>query len=136
MPHNFYKTTFVWLLFRFYFYRDIFICLYEDCLFKKVILSILQIINKKKNKKEVKCLCNSNSVWVVMFINQDWFTWIKKKIISHWKVHNLLPHTYKSATMAMREQEVGVFDFVLLDEITLEKFMQNLKKRYVQWVWR
>lgn len=33
--------------------------------------------------------------------------------------------------MTMREQEVGVFDFVLLDEITLEKFMQNLKKRYV-----
>lgn len=32
----------------------------------------------------------------------------------------------------MREQEVGVFDFVLLDEITMEKFMQNLKKR---WVW-
>jgi hypothetical protein len=31
--------------------------------------------------------------------------------------------------MTMREQEVGVFDFVLLDEITLEKFMQNLKKR-------
>lgn len=33
--------------------------------------------------------------------------------------------------MTMREQEVGVFDFVLLDEITLEKFMQNLRKRYV-----
>lgn len=33
--------------------------------------------------------------------------------------------------MTMREQEVGVFDFVLLDEITLDKFMQNLKKRYV-----
>ncbi|KAG5676510.1 hypothetical protein PVAND_006341 [Polypedilum vanderplanki] len=32
--------------------------------------------------------------------------------------------------MTMREQEVGVFDFVLLDEITLEKFMQNLQKRY------
>ena len=31
----------------------------------------------------------------------------------------------------MREQEVGVFDFVLLDEITLDKFMQNLRKRYV-----
>jgi hypothetical protein len=31
--------------------------------------------------------------------------------------------------MTMREQEVGVSDFVLLDEITLEKFMLNLKKR-------
>lgn len=34
----------------------------------------------------------------------------------------------------MREQEVGVFDFVLLDEITMEKFMQNLKKRWVECV--
>lgn len=35
--------------------------------------------------------------------------------------------------MTMREQEVGVFDFVLLDEVTLEKFMQNLRKRYVDY---
>lgn len=37
--------------------------------------------------------------------------------------------TENLVTMTMREQEVGVFDFVLLDEITMEKFMQNLKKR-------
>lgn len=62
----------------------------------------------------------------------------------HWKVHNLLDihqHTFtleradsktrNRVKMTMREQEVGVFDFVLLDEITLEKFMQNLRKRYV-----
>lgn len=29
----------------------------------------------------------------------------------------------------MNSSEVGVQDFVLLDEITLEKFMQNLQKR-------
>lgn len=31
--------------------------------------------------------------------------------------------------MAMQHREVGVQDFVLLDQITLEKFMDNLKKR-------
>ncbi|XP_023296245.2 unconventional myosin ID [Lucilia cuprina] len=32
--------------------------------------------------------------------------------------------------MAMLQREVGVPDFVLLDQITLEKFMDNLKKRF------
>lgn len=31
--------------------------------------------------------------------------------------------------MALKETEVGVGDFVLLDEITLEKFMENIKIR-------
>lgn len=29
----------------------------------------------------------------------------------------------------VQQTEVGVQDFVLLDEITLEKFMENLQKR-------
>lgn len=29
------------------------------------------------------------------------------------------------------QPEIGVQDFVLLDEISFEKFMQNIKKRYV-----
>lgn len=33
--------------------------------------------------------------------------------------------------MALKESEVGVGDFVLLDEITLEKFMENIKIRWV-----
>uniref|UniRef100_A0A1I8PHP1 Myosin motor domain-containing protein n=1 Tax=Stomoxys calcitrans TaxID=35570 RepID=A0A1I8PHP1_STOCA len=32
--------------------------------------------------------------------------------------------------MAMQQREVGVQDFVLLDQITMEKFMDNLKKRF------
>lgn len=28
-----------------------------------------------------------------------------------------------------QQMEVGVQDFVLLDEVTLEKFMENLRKR-------
>ncbi|XP_017474777.1 PREDICTED: myosin-IA isoform X1 [Rhagoletis zephyria] len=32
--------------------------------------------------------------------------------------------------MAMQQREVGVRDFVLLDQITMEKFMDNLKKRF------
>lgn len=31
----------------------------------------------------------------------------------------------------VQQTEVGVQDFVLLDEITLEKFMGNLQKRWV-----
>lgn len=31
-----------------------------------------------------------------------------------------------------QQHEVGVQDFVLLDEITIEKFMDNLHKRWVR----
>lgn len=44
-----------------------------------------------------------------------------------YRVSNLKYSIY-SATM-VQQTEVGVQDFVLLDEITLEKFMENLQKR-------
>lgn len=38
---------------------------------------------------------------------------------------------FKVNTMVVQEEEVGIRDFVLLDEITMDKFIDNLTKRYL-----
>lgn len=48
------------------------------------------------------------------------------KVVEVWEFQ----HFWISIKMA-QQMEVGVQDFVLLDEITLERFMDNLHKRWV-----